>query len=73
LAVAVGSFATLAPLMDLLMLGSTLPSAIGLGQGIAALRARGDHMILATLGLILCGLNVGVCIGLYSFRVALQL
>ena len=50
-----------------LIFASPLPSVLGLGQGIAALRARGDHMILATLGLVLCGLNVGVFIGLFSF------
>jgi hypothetical protein len=60
-------------LAGFVMLASPLPSAIGLGQGIAAIRARGDHMILATLGLILCGLNVGVFIGLMTFGMALQM
>ena len=49
-----------------------LPAAVGVGQGIAAIRARGDHMILATLGLILSGLNVGVFIGIFSFSIGLQ-
>jgi len=57
----------------LVTLVSPLPSAIGLGQGIAAIRARGDHMILATLGVIMCGLNVGIFIGLMTFGVALQI
>ncbi len=56
-----------------LICGSPLPSVLGLGQGIAALRARGDHMILATLGLVLCGLNVGVIIGFLSFGVSQQI
>ena len=51
---------------------SPLPAAIGVGQAVAAIRARGDHMILATIGLALSGLNVGVFIGLFSFSIALQ-
>jgi hypothetical protein len=39
-------------------------SVFGVGHGASAVRARGDHMILATLGLILAGLHVGVMIGL---------
>ncbi len=57
----------------MLIFASPLPSVIGLGQAIAAIRARGDHMILATLGLILSGLNVGVFIGLFSFAVGIQI
>jgi hypothetical protein len=60
-------------LAGFLVLASPLPSVIGLGQAVAALRSRGDHMILATLGLILCGLNVGVLIGLLSFGIAVQI
>jgi hypothetical protein len=56
-----------------LVLGSPAPSVIGLGQGMAAIRARGDHMILATLGLVLCGLNVGVMIGMLSFGVSVNM
>jgi hypothetical protein len=59
-------------LAGLLIMASPLPSVLGLGQGIAAIRARGDHMILATLGLILSGINVGAVIGLLSFAIALQ-
>jgi hypothetical protein len=51
---------------------SPLPAVIGVGQGAAAIRARGDHMILATLGLVLSGLNVGVFIGLLSFSIGLN-
>ncbi len=39
----------------------------GIGQGVAAIRARGDHMILATAGLILSCLQPGAIIGLFSF------
>jgi hypothetical protein len=51
----------------LVMLASVLPAAFGIGQGAAALRARGSHMILATIGLILSGLDVGAVIGLFTF------
>lgn len=37
--------------------------ALGLGQAIAAIRTRGDHMILATVGLFISGLLVGVTLG----------
>jgi hypothetical protein len=59
-------------LAGLTILASPVPAVFGVGQGIAALRARGDHMILATLGLVLSGLNVGVFIGLFSFTIGLQ-
>jgi hypothetical protein len=51
----------------LLMLASVIPAAFGIGQGAAALRARSSHMILATIGLILSGLDVGALIGLFTF------
>jgi hypothetical protein len=41
-------------------------AALGLGQAVAALRARGNHMILATMGLVLNGLYLGALIGLFS-------
>jgi hypothetical protein len=59
-------------LATLVLVMSPVPSVFGLGQGIAAIRARGDHMILATLGLVMCGLNVGVFIGLLSFGIGQQ-
>jgi len=49
----------------LLLLFSPLPSILGVGQGAAAIRVRGDHMILATIGLVLSGLNTGVVLGLF--------
>jgi hypothetical protein len=51
---------------------SPLPALAGVGLGCAAIRSRGDHMILATIGLVLSGLNVGALIGLFSFSLALQ-
>jgi hypothetical protein len=50
-----------------LFVGDTLVAALGLGQAVAALRTRGPHMILATIGLILSGLYLGVFIGLFTF------
>lgn len=51
----------------LVVLGSPLPSMLGVGQAAAAIRARGSHMILATLGLILSGMHAGLVIGLLAF------
>ncbi len=51
----------------LLIIGSPVISVIGVGFGAAALRARGSHMILATVGLILSGLHVGAVIGIFTF------
>lgn len=46
-----------------------LLAVLGLGQATAALRVRGNHMILATLGLLVSGLFVGVILGLFTFSV----
>lgn len=55
-------------LLFLLVLGaSAILATVGLGLAAAALRTRGDHMILATLGLLLCGIFLGAFIGLFSF------
>jgi hypothetical protein len=48
----------------LLLLLGCFPAMVGIGQGAAAIRTRGNHMILATTGLLLCGLNIAVLIGL---------
>lgn len=50
----------------LALLVTPLPALLGVGQGAAAIRARGDHMILATIGLLLSGLHTGVVLGLFS-------
>lgn len=44
-------------------LASILLSIAGVGQAAAALRARGRHLILATAGLIVSGLQIGTFIG----------
>jgi hypothetical protein len=49
------------------LFGSPLPALVGVGLGAAALRTRGNHLILGTFGLILNGLNIGAMIGLFAF------
>jgi hypothetical protein len=56
--------ASLAGLGLVLAVGSLLPAVLGVGQAAAAIRARGDRLILATFGLILSGLHVGAFLGL---------
>ncbi len=56
-------------LAGLVLLGDVFPAALGLGQAVAALRTRGNHMILATIGLILSGLYLGAFIGLVTWSV----
>jgi hypothetical protein len=51
----------------LVILGSPLPAVLGVGQGAAAIRSRGNHMIVATLGLILSGVHIGMIVGLFTF------
>jgi hypothetical protein len=50
----------------MMMLVTPFPALMGVGQGAAAIRARGDHMILATIGLLLSGIHTGVVIGFFS-------
>jgi hypothetical protein len=50
-------------------LGGSLAAALGLGQAVAALRTRGSHMILATIGLVLSGLYLGAFIGLFTLSI----
>jgi hypothetical protein len=50
----------------LVLAGDTVVAALGVGQAVAALRTRGNHMILATVGLILSGLYVGMFLGLMN-------
>ena len=49
--------------LGFVMLGAVVPAVFGIGQAVTVLRARGHHMILATIGLMLSGLYVGVMIG----------
>jgi hypothetical protein len=57
----------LAVLGLLVFMASPLPGILGVGQGAAAIRARGDHMIMATLGLILSALHTGMIVGMFTF------
>jgi hypothetical protein len=50
----------------IVFLGSPLLSVQGIGQGAAAIRTRGKHMILATAGLLISALHLGLLIGLLS-------
>jgi hypothetical protein len=59
-----GAGASLAVLGALLFLGSPLPATFGVGQGVTAVRARGDRLIIATCGLVLSALHLGVMSGL---------
>jgi hypothetical protein len=56
----------------LVIFSSPLPAVIGVGQAVSALRSRGDHMILATLGLFVSGLHVGALIGMMSFGLGMN-
>lgn len=47
--------------------GNVLLGALGVGQAVAALRTRGSHMILATIGLIIGGLYIGAIQGFLLF------
>jgi hypothetical protein len=47
----------------LLLLPSPLVATLGLGQALAALRCRGNHMVLASIGFFLSGLELGVVLG----------
>jgi hypothetical protein len=50
----------------MLLLVTPFPALLGVGQGAAAVRARGDHLVLATVGLLLSGMHTGALIGLFS-------
>jgi len=53
----------------LTILASPAAAVLGAGQGAAAIRARGDHMIMATIGLLLSAFQIGAIIGLFTFSV----
>jgi hypothetical protein len=54
---------------SIILMASPLLSVFGIGQSAAAIRTCGDHMILATAGLILSGLHVGMTVGLIGINV----
>ena len=59
-------------LMMAMLMGATAVALIGLGQAAAVLRARGSHMILATIGLVIGGLYIGLFIGLFAVSIYLN-
>jgi len=61
-----GAGASKEALIGLFMLAavSLVPSLFGLGQAVAAIRVRGDRMMLATCGLALTGAQIGTVTGL---------
>jgi hypothetical protein len=48
----------------LIALMSLIPTLFGVGQSAAAIRTRGNRMIMATIGLALSGLQVGTVMGM---------
>jgi len=56
----------------LIMLASPVAAILGVGQGAAAIRARGDHMIIATIGLLLSAFQIAAIVGLVTFSVLLN-
>jgi hypothetical protein len=52
-------------LAGILLFASFLPAVFGVGQGVAAVRARGDRMIVATSGLVLSASHLGIMSGLF--------
>jgi hypothetical protein len=51
-------------LAGLLVLLSLVPAVLGLGQSAAAIRRRGQRLIVATAGLVLSGCHIGIFVGL---------
>src|SRR5207247_10826225 len=51
----------------LIMLSSPVAAILGVGQGAAAIRARGDHMIIATIGLLLSAFQIAAIGALVTF------
>ena|ERR1043165_377124 len=48
----------------LFFLGSFIPAIFGLSHAIGAIRLRGDHMKLATCGLVAAGSHLGLALGI---------
>jgi hypothetical protein len=59
-------------LVGLVLLSSPMPSILGVAQSAAAVQTGGDHMVLATMGLVLNGLHAGASLGLIAFSIALN-
>jgi hypothetical protein len=58
-----------ATLTLMLYFGSFFFAAFALGQGIASIRDRGPRLAIATCGLSLAGLQLGVCLGLMAINI----
>jgi hypothetical protein len=56
-------------ILGIVLFASPFVGALGIGQGAAAIRTRGDHMILATSGLLLSALQAGTILGLFVIRI----
>jgi hypothetical protein len=57
-----------ATLTLMLFFGSFFFAVFALGQGIASLRERGPRLAVATCGLSLAGLQLGICLGLMAIN-----
>ena len=56
-------------IMLVMFLAGGAVSMLGMGQAAAVLRVRGNHMILATIGLVVGALYVGMFIGLFAVSI----
>jgi hypothetical protein len=61
--------AVLAVVGIVVMLGSVGLSVQGIGQAAAAIHTRGNHLILATTGLVLSSLHAGMLIGVFCISI----
>ena len=71
-AVVLASSGPTLPLLVLFVLGfvgAAVPAVFSIGQAVTVLRARVNHMLMATAGLVLSGLYVAVIIGYFVLAV----
>jgi hypothetical protein len=54
----------------LLFFLTPIPAVVGVGLGMAAIRARGDYMLIATIGLVLGAVNVGMFVATLTLSMA---
>jgi hypothetical protein len=62
---------TIGLIIIVMFLAGAAMAMFGIGQAVAVLRVRGGHMILATIGLTVGGLFVGMFIGLFALSIIL--
>lgn len=53
-------------MFGIVLLSCPFVGALGVGQGAAAIRTRGDHMVLATSGFLLSALQAGTVLGIFA-------